>query len=333
MLCQGSLDSCCSLGRGRCHRSLALAPLKIVFAPQSQHSSHQQRPIPIGELDFTLGGKQRTLFGNYVFDYVFAVFAASFVGLVGNSGSGKTTAASNIVRSTEMLEAFSDGIVWLTVNTGAKERLPSLMLQLARMVYEDIRGSVGDPPAVSEDGAAYVKQYMEKGHGGKELKCLVVADNVWEKKVVSKLLETGMWVLLSTRDGELVACENSEAVGVDELSEADAESVLRKAAELPPGVRLPDDAINLIDLCGRVAMDLAFVGRWSTVRGRQDRKAWSGATEKVRIEMSDDGAILETRPSRALETNGSRRFSGPASRISQLGQTTGACRGCTFRSR
>ncbi|CAM9248138.1 unnamed protein product [Ectocarpus sp. 4 AP-2014] len=51
---------------------------------------------------------------------------------------------------------------------------------------------------------------------------------------------------------------------------------------LPPEVRLPDDAVDLIDLCGRVAMDLAFVGRWSTVRGRHDRAAWSDAAAKPR---------------------------------------------------
>lgn len=207
------------------------------------------------------------------------------VGLVGNSGAGKTTVASEIVRSARVREAFPGGILWLSVNTGAKERLPSLMLQLARMVHREIEDSVGRPPATSEDGVTYIKQRVERAHERKGLKCLVVADNVWEKEAVSKLLETGMWVLMSTRDEELVKNAQGEAVGVDELSEADAEAVLRRAAEFPPGVRLPDEAVDLIELCGRVAMDLAFVGRWSTVRGRQDRMAWSDAAGKVRAEM------------------------------------------------
>ena len=207
------------------------------------------------------------------------------VGLVGDSGSGKTTAASEIVRSIEVREAFSDGVVWLTVNNDAKGRLSSLMLQLARMVYEDVGGSVGSAPRESDDGAAYVKQRMTRGQADRGLKCLVVADNVWEREVVSKLLETGMWVLLSTRDGGLLTDAEGEAVGVDELSKVDAESVLRRAAELAPEVRLPDDAVDLIELCGRVAMDLAFVGRWSNVRGRRDGTAWSDATHKVRAEI------------------------------------------------
>lgn len=220
------------------------------------------------------------------------------VGLVGDSGAGKTTAASAIVSSTEVLEAFSDGIVWLPVNEGAQENLPCLMLQLAHMVFEDIEGSVGRRPNGSDDGLTYVKQHVENGHGGKGLKCLVVADNVWESDVVSHLLETGMWVLLSTRDEELVKRAKGEVIGVDELSEGEAESVLRRAAELSPEARLPDDAMDLIELCGRVAMDLAFVGRWSTVRGRQDRTAWSDAACKVRAEMNKERV-------NAAESNGS----------------------------
>eukprot|EP00903_Cladosiphon_okamuranus_P018859 g17347.t1 len=208
------------------------------------------------------------------------------VGLVGGSGSGKTTAASEIVRRIEVRETFSDGIVWLSVNQGANTRLPGLMLELARIVYEEVDGSVGHRPEASDDVTAYIKQRMSAAGGAK---CLMVADNVWETEVVAQLLEIGMWILLSTRDEKLVTDADGEAVGVDELSEADAESVLRRAAELPTEMRLPDDAKDLIELCGRVAMDLAFVGRWSTVRGRQDRKAWSGATQKVRREISEVG--------------------------------------------
>ncbi|CAN0356115.1 unnamed protein product [Ectocarpus sp. 8 AP-2014] len=214
---------------------------------------------------------------------------ACVVALAGYSGSGKTTVAAEIVRSTEVREAFSDGIVWLPVNEGAKERLPSLMLQLARMVHEEIGGSVGRVPSASEDSATYIKQRLEEGHKGRGLKCLVVADNVWEEDVVSKLVETGMWVLLSTRDEAVVKRSRGKTVVVDELSQADAESVLKRAAELPPDARLPDDAVDLIKLCGRVAMDVAFVGRWSTVRGRHDPASWSDAASTIRTEMEKAG--------------------------------------------
>ncbi|CAM9267893.1 unnamed protein product [Ectocarpus fasciculatus] len=211
------------------------------------------------------------------------------VGLVGRSGSGKTTAASEFVRSTNARKAFSDGVVWLSVNEGAKERLPSLMLQLAGAVFEDIGGCVGNRPVAPADGAAYVKQRVEDGNDGKGLKCLVVADNVWEPEVVSKLLETGMSVLLSTRDQQLVTGAQGQPVGVDELSPADARSVLRGAAEIAPEVPLPADADDLIDLSGRVAMGLAFIGRWSNVRRQEGRTAWSDATSAIRAEIDKAG--------------------------------------------
>eukprot|EP00903_Cladosiphon_okamuranus_P014784 g13696.t1 len=228
-----------------------------------------------------------------VMDTVFGALtrdgAPPLVGLVGGSGSGKTTAASEIIRSDEIRWAFADGIVWLTVNDGAKERLPLLMRQLARMVYEIVGGGVGRPPGQSEDGAVYIKRFVENGHSGKGFKCLAVADNVWDKEVVSKLLETGMSVLVSTRHEELVTGADGEAVRVDELSKIDAELLLKKAAELPQGARLPDAAEDLVELCDRVAMDLAFVGRWSTVRGTEARRAWSEAAGKIRAEIDKPG--------------------------------------------
>lgn len=216
------------------------------------------------------------------------------VGIVGGSGSGKTTTASELVRSIEVRGLFPDGIAWLTVNSDAKGRLPSLMLQLARIVHADIGGSVGHAPSDSDDGATYIKEMMTGGwpHGGRrrhagqqQLKCMVVADNVWEAEAVAKLRETGMWVLLTTRREALVTEADGRAVVIDTLSEEDAMSVLREASELPAGARLPDAAVELIELCGRVAMELAFVGRWSSVRGRKDALAWSGAASAIRREL------------------------------------------------
>lgn len=281
---------------GAAHLALTSPSLPVLFVLQRDVLNHLPRPppklskVPRGTPVRKSWHVERRRVTEKVFEALRSGgMSPQLVGLVGDSESGKTTAAFEIVRSPEVLEAFSDGIVWLSVDAGAKDRLPSLILQLARTVFEGIGGSEGDPPKASDDGAAYVKQYMERGHGGEGFKCLLVGDNVWEKELVSKLLETGMWVLLTSRDKVLVSIVDGEAVGVAELSKADAESVLRGAAELPLDVHLPDDAVDLIELCGRVAMDLAFVGRWSDVRRTQDRPAWSDAAEKIRAAMGKIG--------------------------------------------
>eukprot|EP00903_Cladosiphon_okamuranus_P014780 g13693.t1 len=282
-------------GIDRLERDLSLAGIAMIADEMRAQSEVKKANVPKGTLAHKPWYVERRRVMDRVLEALKRDGAPPLVGLVGGSGSGKTTAASEVVRSDEARKAFADGIVWLAVNEGANERLPPLMRQLARMVYEDIGGSVGIPPAKSEDGAAYIKQFVEKGHNGKGFKCLVVADNVWEEEVVSKLLETGMSVLVSTRHEELVTDKHGEAVGVDELSEEDAKLLLSKAAELPEGASLPDAAEDLVELCGRVAMDLAFVGRWSTVRGTEAREAWSKAVAKIKAEMDEIGRNPENK--------------------------------------
>lgn len=207
------------------------------------------------------------------------------VGLLGNSGSGKTTSAAELVRSVEVLELFSDGVLWMPITNDAGNRLTNLMRQLARLVYEDIMGSLGPAPTDACDGAAYVRERMEAGNDGRGLRCLVVADNIWDAAVLAKLRQTGMAVLITTRNEDLVKDAGGVGVRIDTMSEEDAQTVLRGASEIPPGVPLPEVAMELIELCGRVAMDLAFVGRWKTIRGRKDPWAWSNAVAAIRAEL------------------------------------------------
>ena len=100
--------------------------------------------------------------------------------------------------------------------------------------------------------------------------------------MVSSFQETALWVLVTTRNETLV---QDEIVRVDHLSDNDAKTLMHKAAELPLDERLPDAAIDLIHICGNMAMDLAFVSRWDMVR---NRKAWSEACDKIRAQLEDD---------------------------------------------
>ncbi|CAM9976496.1 unnamed protein product [Ectocarpus sp. 13 AM-2016] len=219
--------------------------------------------------------------------------------LIGRSGAGKTTAAAAIVgkrqgsirprvgetedhartRLLRLRARFSDGVIWLRVGKGegAADRLPRLMLNLAKRVGKMIEG-VRDPET-GEAGESYVKKIVEL----KRKRCLVVADDVWEAEVVEKLRETGMWVLLTTRFSKMV--EPCEQVFIDRLGEMDSKNVLRGAANLPPDGRLYDDAMKVLEICDYTAMDIAYVGSWSSVRTPDNcapkSKAWTRAVEEI----------------------------------------------------
>ncbi|CAM9783453.1 unnamed protein product [Scytosiphon promiscuus] len=225
--------------------------------------------------------------------------------LTGRSGSGKTTAAAAMVgergptrpragetegqartRLDRVRALFPQGVVWLRVGKreGAADRLPVLMRKLAKAFHQDAMNMSVRAPMVDEDGDSYVNAIVSQG----DLRCLVVADDVWEQDVIEKLRNTGLWVLLTTRDSTIV--KPHEVVVLDELTATEAEGVLRGAARLPMDERLNDDAAKILEICGRVAMDIAFVGSWGSVRTGEDgvlksRGAWADVTRQIEAEI------------------------------------------------
>lgn len=232
------------------------------------------------------------------------------VGLVGRSGSGKTTCAAAVVgdpavgklcRAEKQDQAlktlnlvrthFCDGVIWLPVGRGAGSplHLPGIMNRLATMVHEDILGCRGYRPGASPhiplDGSAYIHEAMRTAKDdGEKMRCLVVADDVWESPVLEELQRTGMSVLFTTRNEELVHLAEGTVVVVDQLTEAEAEFVLRSAAELSARALFPAAAKHVLDRCDRVAMHLEFVGRWNNVRGSEEDEGWTEAVEAIDAE-------------------------------------------------
>eukprot|EP00903_Cladosiphon_okamuranus_P021654 g19908.t1 len=209
--------------------------------------------------------------------------------LTGRSGAGKATSAAAMVgeRGERVRALFADGVVWLSVGNGAgaADRSPRLMLKLAKRLHQGV-----GPPVAGGDGGSYVKIIVSQ----EELKCLVVAYDVWEGEVVQALREAGMWVLLTTRPESMVDVEPNERVVVDTLTKAEAEDVLRGAAELPPGECLCDVANDVLKICGRAAMDTAFVGSWIChVETKQKEDAWARAVEKIKDQGGGVGVETE----------------------------------------
>lgn len=203
------------------------------------------------------------------------------VGLSGTAGAGKSTAASMVVARPDVRAYFQQGVLWLPVGRGAKDRLPALMLRLANMVYETVLKKNCRPPQRSgvgvdpEDGAAYIGEMVRDG----SRRFLVVADDVWEVEVLEELRRAGAWVLYTTRSEDLLG--DDAPLQMDAVPKEEAATILRRAAELRDDVALPDAAYEMMTRCGFVVMDLAFVGRWGTVRGRADGKFWRMAFDRI----------------------------------------------------
>eukprot|EP00752_Nemacystus_decipiens_P008230 g7359.t1 len=222
--------------------------------------------------------------------------APAVAALTGCSGAGKTTAAAQMVGK-----------------LGAADRLPRLMLTLAKELHEGVmKGSV-EAPAAGEHGESYVKKIVSQ----ERLRCLVVADDVWEPSVVQKLRATGMWVLLTTRSPGMV--EPNERVVVDQLTDTEAEEVLRGSAELPAGESLCDAAKALLKICGRVAMDIAFAGSWSSVRAvngvPKSYVAWASAVRD--IEGHGGGVAVERDVNRLAILRAGFRYIGKEDPMAQ----------------
>ncbi|CAM9693319.1 unnamed protein product, partial [Ectocarpus sp. 8 AP-2014] len=241
-----------------------------------------------------------------VYDHFVAEDGPWITGLVGRSGSGKSTAAALMVaggmqvvrpqhgetheealaRLHRVRTLFPDGVVWLRVGRDAEERLPGLMQDLAKMVYEDVLDGRGYPPGQSpidpKNGAAYVHQAMvEGGQGQAGLQCLLVADDVWQSEVVEELRKTGMRVMLTTRDPALVVDAGGKVIVCDKLRKEEAKALVISAAELPEGASLPNAAHDVLDLCDYIPMYVESVARWTMMNGRSDEGPWSKAIDVI----------------------------------------------------
>lgn len=202
------------------------------------------------------------------------------VGITGPSGAGKSIVASMVVAREDVRAHFRKGVLWLTVGQEARHRIPSLMNRLANMVFEVMaagetrRPRTPDVGVDPEDGAAYIREVV----GEDRSPFLVIADDVWDIEVLKELKSTGATVLYTTRDEHLF---DDSPLRIHELLNGEVAVALRRAAELDEDVEPPDASAEIILRCASMAMDLAFVGRWSSVRGTTGGLAWASALVRI----------------------------------------------------
>ena len=154
--------------------------------------------------------------------------------LRGSGGFGKTTLAMKLCDDDEVITAYSDGILWVTLG-----QTPNITDTLTKL-YAALTGE--RPQFVDEeDATAHLAERLR----GKD--CLVVFDDVWRAGHLAPLLRAsnGRARLITTRHSEVATA--AQPVPVDEMTSSEAVDLLLASLE-----ERPADLKPFRDLAGRM---------------------------------------------------------------------------------
>ncbi|CAM9795660.1 unnamed protein product, partial [Hapterophycus canaliculatus] len=151
--------------------------------------------------------------------------------LAGIAGGGKSVLASAVVRNEKVREYFHAGMFWWRAGRHANDQLHEWLEGLALRVAS---ASGTTPPRLDsvEDVTRYLKAECA------DAQRLVVLDDVWERDVVDALKQTGLQLLVTTRDRSVVSMPG-KCVEVGDMEEHEALEVLRVGCGAPKGLELP----------------------------------------------------------------------------------------------
>lgn len=206
------------------------------------------------------------------------------IGLQGMGGIGKSVLAAALAWDDQVLEAFPDGVFWISL--GQKPDLASRQLQLLRFLDEDHR-AISDV----QDGLGCLRQML------RELSCLIILDDVWAVESIRAFDALGpdCRILVTTRDREIVRGMKARELCLDVL---DQEKSLQLLA-LSSGLKVEDldpKAREVAEECDRLPLALAMVGsmaRAALERGRSDpwehilHRLRSADLDKIKAEFPD----------------------------------------------
>jgi hypothetical protein len=150
--------------------------------------------------------------------------------LTGAGGFGKTTLATALCHNDDVITAFDDGILWVTLG-----QTPNVVGELTRL-YGALTGE--RPGFISaEDAAVELEKKLETKN------CLIVIDDVWDTPHLRPFLRGGPGCarLVTTRMRNVAA--DAQRVDVDEMTDDEAITLLTakletKPCDLAPYVRL-----------------------------------------------------------------------------------------------
>jgi NB-ARC domain-containing protein len=212
-----------------------------------------------------------------VFDRAVATVAAARVtALVGMAGVGKSTLARQVIGSSEVTEAFSDGARWLKV--GADAEIEEAQAALARLLGGNLHG------------VDKKERHQRLREMASAMSVLIVLDDVWSREVFDAIDVSvgGCGVIVTTRDAGVVDMTASKcSVGLID------DSAARRVLAAWVGTRsdeLPPVATTVVERCGGVPVALAAAGGmiatgsgWGDVVNYLNKPALS----QVRIDIED----------------------------------------------
>ena len=152
------------------------------------------------------------------------------VSLWGMGGGGKTVVASSVVRDNRVRSSFRHGIFWFHIGQEGKASVALILEKLAR----ELAVASTDTPQLCPnkfDSTDEAARHVSATIKSKNLRCLMVLDNVWDVEVVNAFASTGIHVLVTTRERTVIPpMYQGVMVEVGDMEEEEGLELLRKAS-------------------------------------------------------------------------------------------------------
>ena len=195
--------------------------------------------------------------------------------LRGAGGLGKTTLAAALCHREEVITAFDDGIMWVTL--GQKPNLQEGLTKLYAALTGDRPGFIDD-----EDAAFHLSQKLQ------DKNCLIVIDDVWDLTHLRPFMHGGPGCtrLITTRNFEIAA--EAGRVEVDEMTPFEAIRMLTARLSV-----LPTMLERFRDLADRLgAWPLLLELANAALRQRVERgDTVEGAADYLNRKLDEQGVV------------------------------------------
>jgi len=201
------------------------------------------------------------------------------VGILGMAGIGKSVLANAVAHDNEVIGAFPDGIIWISLgfdpNLTLRQSDLTEALSNERRIFHDV-----------QQGRSILSKLLA------DKSCLIILDDVWKTEHVQAFDVMGPYcrMLITTRNANIVTALGAIEHRLAILEDDEALKLLADWAAIDV-VDLPSEALDVAQECGNLPLALSMVG--AMVRGKPDRlnhvlyRLRNADLEKIRQQFPD----------------------------------------------